>query len=71
MNIKMKDVSTTLAFYQKPKSSTEIRDEIKKQIKKISAKKEIKDENIDEVDTTNNFVITESQSNSFGNKRNF
>jgi integrase/recombinase XerC len=35
-----KDVSTTLAFYQKPKSSAEIRDEIKKQIKMLSKKKE-------------------------------
>jgi integrase/recombinase XerC len=33
-----KDVSTTLAFYQKPKSSAEIRDEIKKQIKQLSKK---------------------------------
>lgn len=31
-----KDISTTLSFYQKPKSSTEIRDEIKNQIKALS-----------------------------------
>jgi len=65
----MKDVSTTLAFYQKPKSSTEIRDEIKKQIKKISAKKEIKDEKVDEEDIINTFIIAETQSSSFGSKR--
>lgn len=62
----MKDVSTTLAFYQKPKSSTEIRDEIKKQIKKLSSKKETDDES---EDTT--FVIPESQSNSFMGKKKF
>lgn len=33
-----KDISTTLSFYQKPKSSTEIRDEIKNQIKNLSSK---------------------------------
>lgn len=67
MNIKMKDVSTTLAFYQKPKSSVEIRDAIKKQIKLLSKKKEegIIEDNIEIP------VIIESQSNSFGNKRNF
>lgn len=35
-----KDISTTLSFYQKPKSSAEIRDEIKKQINSLSRKKE-------------------------------
>jgi integrase/recombinase XerC len=60
-----KDVSTTLSFYQKPKSSVEIRDAIKKQIKLLSKKKE---EGIEDVEVP---VITETQSNSFGNKRNF
>ena len=62
----MKDVSTTLAFYQKPKSSVEIRDAIKKQIKLLSKKKE---EGIEEVEIP--IISTETQSNSFGNKRNF
>jgi len=62
----MKDVSTTLAFYQKPKSSVEIRDAIKKQIKLLSKKKEEGME--DEIEIP---VVVESQSNSFGNKRNF
>lgn len=35
-----KDVSTTLNFYQKPKTSSEIRDEIKNQMKEMKAKKE-------------------------------
>jgi hypothetical protein len=61
----VKDVSTTLAFYQKPKSSVEIRDAIKKQIKLLSKKKE---EGIEDVEVP---IITETQSNSFGNKRNF
>ncbi len=34
-----RDVSTTLNFYQRPKSSAEIRDEIKNQIKKLSEHK--------------------------------
>ena len=63
----MKDVSTTLAFYQKPKSSTEIRDEIKKQIKKLSSKKETdKDE-----EESDNFIVSESQSSSFMGKKKF
>ena len=63
----MKDVSTTLAFYQKPKSSTEIRDEIKKQIKKLSSKKETdKDE-----EESDNFIVPESQSSSFMGKKKF
>ena len=63
----MKDVSTTLAFYQKPKSSVEIRDAIKKQINLLSKKKEEGLE--DEIEIP--IVTTESQSNSFGSKRNF
>ena len=63
----MKDVSTTLAFYQKPKSSTEIRDEIKKQIKKLSSKKE----NDKDEEENDNFIINESQSNSFMSKKKF
>ena len=35
----MKDVSTTLNFYQKPKSASEIRDEIKNQLKAMKDKK--------------------------------
>ncbi len=34
-----KDISTTLSFYQKPKSSSEIRDEIKNQIKMLQKQK--------------------------------
>lgn len=33
-----RDVSTTLSFYQKPKSSAEIRDEIKQQIKSLNSR---------------------------------
>lgn len=62
----MKDVSTTLAFYQKPKSSVEIRDAIKKQIKLLSKKKE---EGIEDIESP--VIIETSPSNSFGNKRNF
>jgi len=60
----MKDVSTTLSFYQKPKSSVEIRDAIKKQIK--SKKKENGEEEIEIPITT-----TESQSGSFMSKKKF
>jgi len=62
----MKDVSTTLSFYQKPKSSVEIRDAIKKQIKLLSKKKENGEEEIEIPITT-----TESQSGSFMSKKKF
>lgn len=37
-----KDVSTTISFYQKPKSASEIRDEIKEQLKAIKNKNKTK-----------------------------
>lgn len=40
-----KDVSTTLSFYQKEKSSTEIRSEIKKQLAELKKKREEEQEN--------------------------
>lgn len=36
-----KDIGTTLTFYQKPKSATEIRDEIKKKLQQLSNKENI------------------------------